>query len=201
MSTYETMLKRRTIRKFKQEKIKRDILVKLINAARHAPSGANLQPLKYIIVDQPEEKLEEVFMHLKWAGYLAPHGDPKEGEKPVAYIIVLVDTEIRKTGYELDAGAAIQNILLAAEEEDIGTCWIGSVDREAVRTILNIPQQYIIDSVIALGYKGENSVSEDEKGSIKYYKDENRVIHVPKRKLEDIILEVRSEKWEVGNEK
>ena len=84
--------------------------------------------------------------------------------------------------------------MLAAEEEDIGTCWIGSVDREAVRTILNIPQQYIIDSVIALGYKGENSVSEDEKGSIKYYKDENRVIHVPKRKLEDIILEVRDGK-------
>jgi len=193
MNTYETIIKRRTIRKFKQEKIKRDVLIKLINAARHAPSGANLQPLKYIIVDRPE-KVEKIFIYLKWAGYLAPHGDPKEGEKPVAYIIVLADTKIRKTGYELDAGAAIQNILLAAEEEDIGTCWIGSIDREAVRTLLNIPEEYIIDSVIALGYKGENSVSEDERGSIKYYRDENGMIHVPKRKLEDIILEVGDEK-------
>lgn len=191
MSVYETILKRRTIRKFKQEKIEKDILVKLINAARYAPSGANLQPLKYIIVDQTE-KVKEVFRHLKWAGYLAPHGEPKEGEKPVAYIIVLADTKVRKTGYELDAGAAIQNILLAAEEENIGTCWIGSVDREAVRIMFNISDEYIIDSVIALGYKAENSVSEDEKGSIKYYKDEHGVIHVPKRKLEDIILEVRS---------
>ncbi|NSW89796.1 MAG: nitroreductase family protein [Firmicutes bacterium] len=189
MSVYEIILRRRTIRKFKQEKIKREVLLKLINAARHAPSGANLQPIKYVIIDDPE-RVEKVFAHLKWAGYLAPYGDPKEGERPVAYIIVLADTAIRRSGYELDIGAAIQNILLAAEEENIGTCWIGSVDREAVKSILNIPGQYIIDSVVALGYKAENPVVEDENGSIKYYKDGNGVLHVPKRKLEDIILEV-----------
>ena len=121
INTYELILKRRTVRKFEQVKIEPSILTKLINAARHAPSASNMQPIKYIIVDD-KDKVGEVFKHLKWASYIAPEGDPKDGEEPVVYIIVLADTRIRKSGYELDIGAAIQNILLAAEEEDIGTC-------------------------------------------------------------------------------
>jgi nitroreductase len=187
INTYELILKRRTVRKFEQVKIEPSILTKLINAARHAPSASNMQPIKYIIVDD-KDKVGEVFKHLKWAGYIAPEGDPKDGEEPVAYIIVLADTRIRKSGYELDIGAAIQNILLAAEEEDIGTCWIGSVDRDAVRKLFNIEDYLIINSVIALGYKGEEPVGEDMKDSIKYYKDEKGILHVPKRKLEDIII-------------
>jgi len=187
ISTYELILKRRTIRKFKQVKIEPSTLTKLINAARHAPSASNLQPIKYIIVDDQNE-VKEMFKHVKWAGYIAPEGNPKEGEEPVAYIIVLADTRIRKSGYELDIGAAIQNILLTAAEEGIGTCWIGSVDRDAVRKLFNIEDHLVINSVIALGYNGEEPVVEDMEDSIKYYKDENGVLHVPKRKLEDIII-------------
>ena len=187
MSTYDVILSRRTIRKFKQETIEKSIIKKLVNAARYAPSGANMQPIKYIIVDDAD-KVPKVFNHLKWAGYIAPQGDPKKGEEPVAYIIVLVDTKIRKSGYELDLGAAIQNILLVAEEEGIGTCWLGSVERDAIRKLLDIQEDFLINSVIALGYKDEISVAEDANGSIKYYKDEKGILHVPKRKLEDIIV-------------
>lgn len=187
MSIYETILNRRTVRKFKQQPIDRNILERLINAGRHAPSGANLQPIKYKIVDKPEET-EKVFTKTQWAGYLAPDGTPADGEKPMAYIIVLADTEIRAKGHELDAGAAVQNILLAAHEEGIGTCWIGSIDRDALRYEFSIPERYIINTVIALGYADESPVAEDENGSIKYYKDNEGVLHVPKRKLSDIII-------------
>lgn len=187
MGVYDTILKRRTVRKFKNEKIDREILLKLVNAARHAPSAANLQPIKYLIVDD-SEKVKDLFAHLKWAAYLAPDGTPGENERPVAYIIILIDTEIRKSGYELDVGAAVQNILLAAEEENIGTCWMGAIDREAIRKLFDIPDRYIIDTLVALGYKAESPVAEEENGSIKYYKDEKGVLHVPKRKLEDIVL-------------
>lgn len=187
MSVYETILKRRTIRKFKQEPIKTETLKKLINAARVAPSGSNMQPLKYALVNE-KPIVDKVFEQVKWAGYIAPEGNPKEDERPVAFIVVLADTEIRKAGYELDIGAAAQNIFLTAEEEGIGTCWMGAVDRDKIREILQIPEKYVINTVIALGYRGENPVLEDEKGSIKYYKDENGVLHVPKRKLEDIII-------------
>jgi nitroreductase len=187
MIVYETILKRRTIRKFKQDAIENDILEKLINAARYAPSGANLQPIKYKIVNESDEA-EKIFQNLKWAAYIAPEGTPKEGEKPVAYIVILIDTEIRTSGYELDVGAAAQSIFLAALEEEIGTCWVCSVNKNEVRSILKIPERFIINSVIALGYPAESPVTEEEDGSIKYYKDAEGILRVPKRKLKDIII-------------
>ncbi|HHV59880.1 MAG TPA: nitroreductase [Clostridiaceae bacterium] len=187
MDVYQAIYKRRTIRKFKQQKIDRKVLEKLIDAARFAPSGNNLQPVKYRIVEEPEE-VAKVFEQVKWAGYIAPEGNPKKGEEPVAFIMVLADTNIRKAGYELDVGAAVQNLLLSAVEEGIGTCWIGSVNRDNVRNILNIPENLVISTAIALGYPAEEPVSEEEQGSIKYYKDSNGVLHVPKRALRDIII-------------
>jgi nitroreductase len=187
MGIYDTILKRRTIRKFKQDKIERHVLEKLINSARFAPSGSNLQPLKYMIVDEPV-KVNAVFESVKWAAYIAPSGNPGENERPVAFIIVLVDTEIKKSGYELDIGAAAQNIFLTAADDGIGTCWMGAIDRETIRTVLNIPDRFILNTVIALGYADESPVTEDENGSIKYYKDENGLLHVPKRKLKDILI-------------
>ena len=187
MSLYDLIMKRRTIRKFKQDRIGRSILEKLVNAARYAPSAANLQPLKYIIIDTPE-KVGRVFDKVRWAGYIAPAGNPGEGEEPVAFIVILADTEIKKSDYELDIGAAAQNIFLSALEEGIGTCWMGAINRDEIRKILEIPERYIINTVIALGYAAESPVAEEENGSIKYYKDENGTLHVPKRKLGDIII-------------
>lgn len=190
MSTYDIILKRRTIRKFKQDKISTETLKKLVNAARLAPQGANLQPMKYVIVTE-KSTLDELFKTTAWAGYIRPQHDPKEDERPVAYIIALVDTDIKKADYDVDAGAAIENLILAALEEGIGTCWLGALKRDMIKQTLNIPDKYVIHSMIALGYLGEEPVTEDENGSIKYFKDENGVIHVPKRKLEDVILEIR----------
>ncbi|MBU5450215.1 nitroreductase family protein [Acetivibrio sp. MSJd-27] len=186
MSAYTSILNRRTIRKFTQQPIEQEKLVKMINAARLAPSGANLQPLKYVVVTD-KNLLEEVFRTTKWAAYIAPHGTPKEGEKPTAYIVVLVDTAVRKDA-DNDASAAIENILLTAEDDEIGTCWIGSVDRKTLAGIVRIPEGQEIHSVIAMGYKAQESeATEMENGDVKYYMDEHGAIHVPKRKLSDIV--------------
>lgn len=185
-SVYSTVLERRTIRKYQQIPISIEILKKLVNAARLAPSAANLQPLEYILVTS-EELREKVFSTLSWAGYITPLGIPREGEKPVAYIVVLINRNIVKEGGERDAGAAIENMILTALEEGIASCWICSINREKLREILEIPSHLDIDSVIALGYPAEKSVVEEFKGSVKYWKDEEGVLHVPKRRLEDII--------------
>jgi len=186
LSLYDLIISRRSIRQFKQEPVSRDILQKFINVSRLAPSAANRQPLEFVVVD--EEKIrKEVFTWLKWAAYIAPEGNPKPGHEPVAYIVVLVNSEIREKGFEWDVGAAIENMILAALEKGIGSCWLLSVDREKLREILNIPENYKIDSVLALGYPDENPVIEDMKDSIKYWKDQAGQLHVPKRKLEDVI--------------
>ncbi len=186
MSVYELIVKRRTIRRFKPDPISNELLNKLANAGRLAPSGANLQPLEFIVVTEAEV-VNKVFPALKWAGYIAPAGNPPKGKRPMAYVIVLINTEIRSQGGEVDAAAAIENMILTALEEGVGSCWMGAIDRDQLRMIFNIPQKYQIDSVLALGYADESPVVEEVKDSIKYWKDEQGILHVPKRKLKDII--------------
>jgi len=185
-SFYELILCRRSIRQFKPEPISQDILKELVNSARLAPSAANLQPLEYIVAEE-EEITKRIFPRLRWAAYIAPQGNPKPGHEPVAYIIILVNTTIRDKGFEYDVGAAIENMILTAWEQGVGTCWLLSVEREKIREILRIPTDYRIDSVLALGYPDEGPVVEDMKDSVKYWKDSNGRLHVPKRKLDDII--------------
>ncbi len=187
MQIYDAINKRRTIRKFKQTRIDRGILIKFVEAARLAPSAANIQPLKYLIVDE-DKCVGKVFETVKWAGYIVPEGNPKKGEEPTAYIVILADTEIKKSNYQHDAGAAAQNIMLAAIEEGIGSCWIGSINREALREILNIPESLEINTIIALGYPAEEPVVEEYSGFIKYYKDEKGKLHVPKRSLKNLVM-------------
>lgn len=185
IGVYEAILKRRSIRRFKQKEIPIEKLKKFVNAARLAPSAANLQPLEYLIVN--EKKLcKEIFETLSWAGYIKPKWSPAEEERPTAYIIPIV-TQLDNKWYTRDVSFASENILLAAEEEGIGSCVICKINKDRLNKILDLPEDVFLDSVIALGYKNEVSVVEDLKDTIKYWRDEKEILHVPKKKLEDII--------------
>jgi len=179
---YETIAARRTIRKFRAEPVARELLDRLVDAARLAPSAANLQPLEYVVVDDPALKAR-VFPCLKWAAYIAPAGDPKPGEEPAAYIIVLNNTAIREKMFEYDLGAAMENMILAALEEGVGSCWMLSIDRDRLRSLLGVPESYRVDSVLALGYPAEDPTPEVMADSCRYWKDADGRLHVPKRTL------------------
>jgi len=187
MDVWEAIKSRRSVRRFRQEAISKETLLELVEAARCAPSAANRQPLEFVIVNA-EEQTAQVFAQLAWAGYIQPRRDPPADKRPVAYIIVLVHTEKAMAEFgKVDAAAAIANILLAAQGEGIGSCWLGSINRDELREILDIPDKYDIDSVVALGYPDEQPVMEDCKGeSIEYYLDDNDVLHVPKRPFRSI---------------
>jgi nitroreductase len=163
-----------------------EILNKCINAARLAPSAANLQALEYIVVDE-EQLLDNVFGTLKWANYISPSGNPPPGERPRAYIVVLTNRNVSADGFEYDVGLAVGTIIIVALEEGLGTCCIGSIDRAKLMEILKVPSDYTIALVVALGYPNESPIEEEFEGSIKYWKDESNVLHVPKRKLGDIL--------------
>jgi len=187
MTVYELITSRRTIRQFKPESIPRSLLKDMVNAARLAPSAANRQPLEFIAVDDPELR-GHVFPCVKWAAYIAPQGDPKPGQEPRAYIVNLVDTEVRTSGFEWEMGASIENMILTALEQGVCSCWMLSIDRDKIRDILNIPARFKIDSVLALGYPAEESVAEEMNGdSVIYWKDDLGVMHVPKRALNKIM--------------
>lgn len=186
MSVYNKIISRRTIRQFEARPIAGETLQNLVNAGRLAPSGANLQPLEFILVDDATIT-KEIFPCLKWAAYIAPEGDPRPGQEPVAYVILIVNKEIRPQGYEWDVGAAMENMVLTAWDEGIGSCWLLSIDREKLRRILSVPDKYRIDSVLALGYPAEESVVEDLTDTVKYWKDGQGRFHVPKRALKDVL--------------
>lgn len=184
MAVYDAIISRRSIRRFQQKPIPLEILKKLVNAARLAPSAANLQPLEYFIVSD-KELCSKVFEKISWAGYLKPKWTPAQEERPAAYIVMLVKDAENKW-YLRDVSLATENIVLAAEEEGIGSCILCNIDREKIKQALEIPENIIVDSVIALGYKAEKSVVEDFKDTVKYWRDEKNIMHVPKRKLNDI---------------
>ncbi len=183
----ELILKRRTIRKFEQRPLSEEQLRGYVNAARVAPSAANLQPLKYAVVNT-KEMTDKVFETLKWAGYLKGEYNPKENERPTAYIVVCVDSNISKANYDMDVGAAVENIILTALADGVGSCWLGSVDRKTLAEILSLPDYLSISCVVALGYPAESpkeAVITD--GDIKYYIEDGR-LNVPKRSLDEIII-------------
>ena len=186
MSLYELMLSRRSIRQFKPDLISRDILEELVNSARLAPSGANLQPLEFVVVDD-EGLRRKLFPCLRWAAYIAPEGNPKPGCEPTAYVVILVNADVRKSGFERDVGAAVENMILTAWEERIGSCWIASADTNRIQKMLKIPENYKVDSVLALGYPDEDPIIEEMKDSIQYWKDSKGRLHVPKRRLDDVL--------------
>jgi nitroreductase len=183
---YELITSRRTIRQFKPVPLDRAFLESLVNAARLAPSASNLQPLEFVLVDDPEVK-RLIFPCLRWAAYITPKGDPKPGQEPAAYIVTLVNLSVRQKMFEYDVGAAVENMILAAAEDGVGSCWMLSIERERIAEILGIPTGFRIDCVLALGYPAETPVMEEERGSIKYWKDERGVLHVPKRSLRAVL--------------
>jgi nitroreductase len=179
----------RSYRRFYQDhRIKLDALRELVDMARHSAAAGNLQPLKYIL-SADQEKNAKIFQHLAWAGYLKDWPGPSEGERPSAYIIVLGDRRITKS-FGCDHGIACQNIMLAATERGLGGCMIGAIHRERLGRDLDIPEHFEILLVLALGKPKETVVLEEvgPDGDIKYWRDSDGVHHVPKRRLDDIIV-------------
>jgi len=186
MEVMEAILTRRTIRKFTQEPIPAEMLRKLVNAARLAAHGGNIQPLRYVTVAQ-RPLVDKVFETTKWAACI-PDGTPKEGERPMAYIVVYSDDTVKKECM-VDAGAAVTNIMLAAHEMGLGSCWIGSLNRPVLRELLNTPENMKILYAVALGYPAQKSRTVALTDSFHYYLDEDQVVNVPKYSLDQVLLE------------
>lgn len=185
----ELILRNRSYRRFYQEvNIKIETLRELVDLARLSPSARNTQSLKYILSCE-HQKNSLVFAHLAWAGYLTNWSGACDGERPSAYIIILGDKEIGQS-FGCDHGIAAQSIMLGATEKGLGGCIIASIEKEGLREALEIPPQYEILLVLALGKPKETVVIEKVRsnGDIKYWRNSKGVHHVPKRSLDDIIV-------------
>ncbi len=190
MKLKDLVLKTRSYRRFDEShRIEYKTLEGLVELARLSASGANRQPLKYVICNSLMD-CTRVFPSVVWAAYLKDWDGPEPGERPSGYIIILGDKSISE-GFGVDHGIAAQSMMLGATEAGLGGCMIASIKRELLRTELKIPEKYEILLILALGKPVENVIIDNIKdGDVKYWRDGERNHHVPKRTLSELIIKL-----------
>lgn len=173
-------------------KISMEELTDLVDLARHCASAANNQPLKFIL-STSEPTNQKIFDCLGWAAYLTDWPGPAPAEQPTAYIVITGDHTISDK-FWCDHGIAAQTLLLGARAKGLAGCMFGAINIKKLKAILDIPDHLEIKLVVALGKPVEKVVIDDlgQDGSIKYFRDEHQVHHVPKRSLDDLIFKTFS---------
>lgn len=192
----ELMIRDRSIRRFDADfAISDETLEKLVELTRYCASGRNLQPLRYRTVSNPTE-LNDMDRLVKWAGYLPDWDGPEKDERPTAYLVQCIDTELT-TNCMCDDGLQLQAITLGATAMGLGCCIIKSFNKEGIMTALNLPERYQPLYVVAIGKPVEKVVIEDTDGAtdadIKYYRTPDNhsheaLHHVPKRPLSELLI-------------
>ena len=162
---------------------------RLVELARLSASAANLQPLKFMFSHDPGRN-GAILSCLRGESFIQGFPAPPQGRQPAAYVIILGDTSITNN-FWCNHGIAAQSILLGAVEMGFGGCILTDLDRQALARSLKIPGHLEILLVIALGVPRERFVITDAvNGETRCWQDINKVRHVPKRSLNDIILDL-----------
>jgi len=187
----EIVEKNRSYRRFDQShRLGKTTLLDLVDLARKTPSAGNLQLLRFVVSCSPEIN-SRIFETLGWAASLPDWPGPEDGERPAGYVVIVTEGDSWDWA-RVDLGIAAQTILLGAAARGLGGCMLGNVRKEKLKEILNLEESLTIQLVIALGKPVEEVVLEEVSGgeSITYYRSEDRVHHVPKRKLADLVIRI-----------
>ncbi len=153
MDVFEAVQKRRSIRKYQDQPVEKEKLVKVLEAARLGPSANNTQPCHFIVITDPKtrESLRGGYNRdwfLKAPAIIVVCANPKESWR-------------RRDGEEywkVDAAIAMQNLVLTATELGLGTCWVTDFERNGEKEIkkaLNIPKDIRVVAMTPLGYHDE----------------------------------------------
>jgi len=168
MSVIKVIRERRSIRRFLEKDVPKDLVLKVLDAARWAPSSKNSQPWEFIII-RDEKTKRELAKLARYGWFLAD-----------APVVIAVITDPQKSyAHLIDGTCAVQNLILAAWELGLGTCWIGTMNREKAKEILEIPEALHLLTVIPLGYPEKVPGPPPRKsiGNIVYYEKYGEKIH------------------------
>ena len=168
MDFLKLVRQRRSVRKYSPKPVPREIIDRCLEAARLAPSACNSQPWSFIVVD--EEKCKNRLAEEAFSGAYSMNAFAKS-----APVLIVVVTErsgyiARLGGYFkgvqyslIDIGIACEHLILQAEEDGLGTCWLGWFNEKAVKKALDLPNDKKVDIIISMGYPVEQE-----------YRDKNR---------------------------
>ncbi len=146
MDVFETIQKRKSVRSYERKQIPREKLEKILEAARIAPSAKNVQPWHFIVVTN-EEKKKELSKGI-FAGFL------KEAS---VVIVACGNVKASAEWYSVDVSLAVENMILTATSEGLGTCLVGSFGEKQVKVLLGIPENFSVIVLLAIGYAQEKT--------------------------------------------
>lgn len=182
----------RTYRRYGGEPVGEGVLHDLVDAARFAPTGNNMQLLRFRVVSAEDaDAAEKVFSHLHWAGALKDWDGPVEGEKPGGYVVICLPEKLAANPIRLiDVGIAAQTIVLAAAAQGLGACMHKSYDACLGDELGVTEAGYAVSMVIALGSRGEKVVVEPAgtDHGLTYWREADGSHHVPKLDLADLFI-------------
>jgi nitroreductase len=144
MDTFEAITKRKSVRAYETTLIPKESLGRILEAAQLAPSAARIQPWHFIVVTEAEKRKQ--LSAGRFAKFLV--------EVPMV-IVACGDTKASPDWCYIDVAIAVENMVLAATNEGLGTCWIGSFDESQVKKLLGIPENYAVVALLAVGYARE----------------------------------------------
>ena len=173
-------------------RITREELEHFVDCARLAPSSVNAQPFRYYLAWEKKD-VDQIQPLTHWARALSDRMTlPHPGHCPTGFIVICQDINLGESlqRYLKDVGIVAQTMLLAAAEKGLGGCMIGNFNGEEVKKELNLSENLVPMLIVAFGKPDETIVlTEIEEGEgINYYRDEQDVHYVPKRKLPDILI-------------
>lgn len=185
----ELVRKTRSYRRFYEDvPVRRETLLEIVDCARLSASGGNRQALRYFIAADAAT-CAKIYPTLTWAMMLKDWDGPEPGERPAAYIVMGQD-EGYKSISPADPGIVAQTMMLAATEKGLGGCMFSGIRRDELKASLGLPDTFEVLMVLALGKTRETVVVDEVEpdADLRYWRDADRVHHVPKRKLKDIVL-------------
>lgn len=152
MSVLDVIRERRSVRVYKSDPIPKESILRVLEAARLAPSGKNLQPWKFVVVQDVELKKR-----------LAKASNQQDfiADAPLIIVACGFPDECYQTmgrymkSWPVDVTIALEHLILQAQEEGLGTCWIGSFEEEEVKSLLDVPEHVKVLALTPLGYPGE----------------------------------------------
>lgn len=160
MSVFDVILSRRSIRRYKDKEVPKDVLDNIVEAGRQSPSAANRQPYRFVIVTDAELKK-------------AISGLVSRFVKSAPVVIVgCANPKAMLTGKwsTVDTAIALENMVLAAWSLGVGSCWIGSFDEEKVKSSLKIPHDWKVVALVCFGYPAETPKQRKKKATTELFK-------------------------------
>lgn len=150
MDVFTAISRRKSVRKYKDKAVDETVLRQVLDAGRIAPSAGNRQDWKFIVVRDQETRRKLA---------IAAKGQMFVEQAPVTIVGCAIEpTYLMMCGQSagiLDISIAFSFMMLAATEQGLGTCWLGAFDENAVKTILDVPDQTRVVAMTPLGYPDE----------------------------------------------